>query len=210
MSDQATFWDERYKDAGFAFGAEPNAFLASQKHRLRVGQRALVPGDGQGRNGVWLAQQGLAVDTVDVSPLGVARAREFAATKGVGVNAEVADLREWNWPTAAYDIVASLYVHFTDEDRPHMHRAMLRALKPGGILILEAFSVEQLDMQKNHGSGGPKVATMLYSAEKLRSDFELASLEMLEELNTRLDEGHRHSGEAAVIRAIVRKSGGES
>jgi SAM-dependent methyltransferase len=206
-NEQAEFWDERFRGDGFAFGTAPNAFLASQARYLKPGLRALVPGDGQGRNGVWLAEQGLIVDTVDISPLGVAKARELAEARGVAVNTEIADLLTWDWPRASYDIVAALYVHFFDPDRPLMHRAMMNALKPGGILIFEAFSVEQLEMRKKHHSGGPKTADMLYTRAKLTADFADASILLLEEATVELDEGHRHKGLAAIIRAVVQKPG---
>ncbi len=207
MNDQAEFWDERYRGEGFAFGTTPNAFLVSQAQCLRPGLRVLVPGDGEGRNGVWLAEQGLIVDTVDVSPLGVAKARELAKARGVTINAVEADLLAWAWPRDAYDVVAALYIHFFDADRPGMHRAMVDALKPGGILILEAFNPNQLDLQKQHRSGGPKTADMLYSKAKLERDFAGTSILHLEEATVELAEGHRHKGPAAVIRAVVQKPG---
>jgi len=202
---QAEFWDERYKGGDFAFGTEPNSFLASQAHLFKPGQSVLVPGDGEGRNGVWLAKQGLSVDTVDVSPLGVAKARKHAEASGVSTNAQLADLLTWSWPQAQYDIVAAIYVHFFDEDRPRMHRAMLDALKPGGTLILEAYRPEQIEFKKIHQSGGPGTPDMLYSAEKLRNDFNGAPIDMLEELVAELSEGTRHRGLAAIVRAVVKK-----
>jgi SAM-dependent methyltransferase len=207
MIDQAAFWNERYKGEGFAFGTAPNAFLVSQARYLKPGSRVLVPGDGEGRNGVWLAGQGLIADTVDVSPLGVAKARELAKARGVTINAVEADLLGWAWPRGAYGIVAALYLHFFDSDRPRMHSAMMDALKPGGILILEAFRPEQLELQKQHHSGGPKTADMLYSKAKLAGDFAGATILLLEEATVELDEGHRHKGLAAVTRAVVRKPG---
>ncbi len=205
MTGQAEFWDERYCGEGFAFGTAPNEFLVSQSHYLKPGLAALVPGDGEGRNGVWLAKQGLMVDTVDVSPLGVAKAKKFAEASGVKINAELADLLTWDWPSRRYDIVAALYLHFFDPDRPRMHRAMLEALMPGGILILEAFRPEQIEMRKVHHSGGPKTADMLYSIAKLTDDFAGASILLLEEAVVELHEGSRHSGLAAVIRAVVQR-----
>jgi len=205
MSGQAEFWDGRYRGEDFAFGMEPNVFLASQAHYLKPGMRALVPGDGEGRNGVWLAGQGLIADTVDVSPLGVAKAKALAEARGVSINAEIADLLTWNWPLGRYDLAAALYLHFFDADRPRMHRAMLDALKPGGMLILEAFREEQLEFQKVHHSGGPKTADMLYSRAKLTADFTGASILLLEEAEVELDEGHRHKGRAAIVRALVQK-----
>lgn len=206
MNDQAAFWDKRYEGEDFGFGTEPNAFLAAQAHRFKPGQRALVPGDGEGRNGVWLATQGLIVDTVDVSPVGVAKARRLAAECGVAVNAAVADLLAWTWPENAYDIVAALYLHFFDADRPRMHLAMLGALKLGGVLILEAFRPEQIEFQKTHRSGGPRTADMLYSKAKLAGDFAGAAVLHLEEKDVELAEGRRHSGLGAIVRAIVQKT----
>ena len=74
VASGAAFWDERFAGDAFAYGLAPNAFLASQAPSLRPGMRALVPGDGEGRNGVWLAEHGLQVDTLDLSGEGVAKA----------------------------------------------------------------------------------------------------------------------------------------
>lgn len=205
MNSQAEFWDERYRGEGFSFGTEPNAFLVSQAHYLKPGSRVLVPGDGEGRNGVWLAQQGLIVDTVDASPVGVAKARALASERGVTVGAQVADLLDWDWPRERYDLVAALFIHFFDSGRPRMHRAMLDALKPGGAIILEGFRLEQLEFQKIHHSGGPRTADMLHSTAKLAADFAGANILLLEEAEVELDEGHRHKGPAAVVRAVVQK-----
>lgn len=205
MTGQAEFWDARYRGKDFLFGTQPNAFLASQAHYLKPGMRVLVPGDGEGRNGVWLAQQGLATDTVDVSPIGAAKAQALAKARGVQIGAQIADLLDWDWPAGRYDVVAALYIHFFDPDRPRMHRAMLDALKPGGIVIYEAFRPEQLEYQKTHGSGGPRTADMLCSRAKLQSDFAAAKFLLLEEAEVELNEGPRHKGAAAVIRAVVRK-----
>jgi SAM-dependent methyltransferase len=203
MSD---FWDERYKGEEYAFGLTPNAFLVSQLQVLPPPPaRIFAPGDGEGRNGVWLAEHGYDVTSVDLSPKGVEKARRLAASRGVTLNAEVADLESWAWPSAKFDAVVSLYVHFFDESRSRMHRATLRALKPGGVLILEAFSPHQLELQKTHHSGGPKTENMLYSVEKLSSDFADADILLLEEAETELDEGHRHKGRAAVIRCVARR-----
>jgi SAM-dependent methyltransferase len=147
----------------------------------------------------------LIVDTVDVSPLGMAKARRLAKERGVEINATLADLLTWSWPRNTYDVVAALYIHFFDGDRPRMHRAMLEALKPGGVLILEAFRTEQLELQKVHRSGGPKAADMLYSRAKLEHDFGGTFILHLEEAVVDLAEGRRHSGKAAIIRAVVKK-----
>jgi len=205
MSEQAEFWNQRFSGEGFAFGTKPNAFLATQAHRLQAGWRALVPGDGEGRNGVWLAQQGLIVDAVDASSVGVAKAEALAKERGVSINAQVADLLDWTWPRGQYDIVAAVYIHFFDGDRPRMHRAMMDALKPGGLILLEAFRIEQMEFQKLYNSGGPRTVDMLCSRAKLESDFPGAEFLLLDEADVELDEGPRHKGPAAVIRAAIQK-----
>ncbi len=199
------FWEKRYGGEGFAFGTSPNEFLKAQAHRLGPGMRALVPGDGEGRNGVWLAGEGLIVDTVDISAKAVAKAKALAAARGVSINAVQADLTTWAWPACIYDVVAAIYVHFTDAERPAMHKAMFDALKPGGLFILEAFHPDQIEMQKSEHSGGPKTPDMLYSAAKLRSDLPDAEFLLLDETVVDLDEGHRHKGRGAVVRMIARR-----
>lgn len=199
------FWNQRYAEPGFAYGTEPNAFLASQHGRLRPGMMALAVADGEGRNGVWLACQGLDVLSVDASEVGQRKTREFAAQRGVRVRTEQADLAHWQWPVARFDLVAAIYAHFPPDIRPAMHRAMYEALAPGGILVLEAFGPQQLNFQ----SGGPRTPEMLYTVALLRAD--LANVAPtpaylhLEETLTELDEGRYHRGRAAVLRALVQR-----
>jgi 2-polyprenyl-3-methyl-5-hydroxy-6-metoxy-1,4-benzoquinol methylase len=195
------FWEQRYSEEGWAYGTDPNAFLATLKPRLKSGAKALVVGDGEGRNGVWLAQQGLDVLTVDYSAAGVNKSRELARLNGVTLRAECADLNYWAWPKNAFDVVVSIYLHFPPEIRPVLHRAMFHALKPGGMLIMEAFNKNQL----RYKSGGPPVEALLFSAEILRSDFAGAEIELLEETVTELEEGKYHVGPGAVVRLVLRK-----
>lgn len=205
MSDQASFWDRRYAEPGFTFGAAPNAFLASQAHRLGKGLRALVPGDGEGRNGVWLAEQGLIVDTVDLSPKGVAKALALAAARGVVINAAVADLTTWAWPVGVYDVVAAIYLHFPEGLSRAIHARLLESLKPGGIVILEAYNPRHRENQIQGSVGGPQDVGMLFSAERLRREFEEAEIEVLEEVEIDLAEGSRHTGRSSVTRLVARK-----
>lgn len=205
MTDQTSFWDQRYAEPGLAFGPAPNVFLASQRHRLASGMRALVPGDGEGRNGVWLAEQGLSVDTLDLSPKGVAKARDLAAERGVTINAVVADLATWDWPISAYDVVASIYLHFDAAASALMHGRMLACLKPGGIVILEAYNPQHRAFQKAGSVGGPQDVGMLMSAERLRRDFHDAEIVLLEETEIVLTEGIRHTGRSSVTRLVARK-----
>jgi cyclopropane fatty-acyl-phospholipid synthase-like methyltransferase len=195
------FWNARYGEPGFAYGTEPNAFLVAHKDLLRAGMRALAVADGEGRNGVWLAQQGLDVLSVDASEVGLRKAQELAADRGVRIRTEKVDLTDWKWPEARFDAVAAIFVHFPPEVRAHMHRCMFEALKPGGLLFLEAFTPEQL----NFRSGGPPVLEMLYTADMLRIDFAGGEILQIEECVTDLEEGKYHRGPGSVVRLVLRR-----
>ena len=204
-ANKAAMWEQRYSGEGFAYGASANAFLRAQRSRLKAGMRALVPGDGEGRNGVWLAEQGLIVDTLDLSAHGVAKALRLAGARRVALNPVQADALAWNWPREAYDLVALIFVHLVTDERRALHAKACGALKPGGLVILEAFRPEQIARQAAGALGGPRDASLLYSAEDLREDF--AALEALElaEADVVLDEGPLHVGPCAVVRAIMRR-----
>lgn len=200
----ATIWDERYRQPVFAFGTAPNAFLASQRERFRPGRRALVPGDGEGRNGVWLATLGLDVVSVDASSVGCEKARRLAAERGVRIDAQCADLNHWDWPVAEFDAVAAIYIHFPPAERPILHRRMLAALRPGGIVLIESYSPRHLSRRKEGSVGGPP-PDMLVNADDLADDFAGAEMVMLEECEVVLNEGVRHVGPSDVVRMIARK-----
>jgi len=198
------FWNSRYAEPGYAYGTEPNAFLVSQKKYFKPGGKALAVADGEGRNGVWLAQQGLDVLSVDVSEVGLRKTQQLAADRGVAIHTEKADLTAWQWPEQQFDVVAAVFIHFPPEVRARMHRRMFEALKPGGVLILEAFTPAQL----HYKSGGPPVLEMLYTADMLRIDFAGSEILLIEELVTELAEGKFHHGPAAVVRLVLRRPGG--
>ncbi len=194
-------WNERFSQLEPVYGEEPNAYLREQASRFKPGMKVLVPADGYGRNGVWLAKQGLDVHTVDLSPVGVERARKAAQAGGVKIKIEQADLTTWDWPVNEFDAVAAIFLHLPPDVRPKVHASMLRALKPDGIIILEAFNPVQL----KHSSGGPKQVELLYTAEMLRRDFAGTETLELEEEEIHIHEGHMHSGPAAVVRGVFRK-----
>ena len=103
-------WNERFNTPDFLFGKAPNAFLASKEHMLRPGARALVLADGEGRNGVWLAEQGLEVLSVDASSVAQEKARALAAERGVHVSFEQADLATWEMGHERFDLVAAIFI----------------------------------------------------------------------------------------------------
>ncbi len=195
MSELA-HWNERFSAPGYLFGTEPNAFLKSQAHRLRKGQSALSIADGEGRNGVFLAERGLDVLSVDFSPVALAKARELAKARGVAVKFEQANVLTWTWPVAQFDVVAAIFVQFaTAGERPRFFAGMKQALKPGGLLLMQAYRPEQLA----YATGGPKDLTQLYTRALLEEAFgDFASLEIREH-DSVLQEGNRHVGMSALI-----------
>jgi SAM-dependent methyltransferase len=161
-------WNERYSAPGWLFGEGPNAWLAAQAARLPERGAALCVADGDGRNSVWLAQRGLEVTAFDFSPVAVAKARELAAKKAVRVQFEVADVAGWRWPAAAYDVVAAIFVQFADPKlREFMFERMVRALRPGGLLVVQGYTPKQLEYK----TGGPSQVEHLYTAALLVDAF---------------------------------------
>ena len=198
----AAQWDQRYAADDYHYGTAPNAWLISQAWRLpRIGN-ALAVADGEGRNGVWLARQGLETTSLDQSAAGLAKARKLAQRHGVGLHTVQADLGDWAWPESAYAVIASIFVHLPAVLRQRTHAGIVRALQPGGLLVLEAFTPEQLSCT----SGGPRDAALLYTAGMLREDF--AVLQCLEILSGEvlLDEGPGHRGPGRVVRLLARRS----
>lgn len=194
-------WDERYAGGGFEFGEAPNEYLLAQSRRLRPGMAALAVGDGEGRNGVWLARQGMAVTSLDWSAVGMAKARDLAAAQGVPLETVVADASTWDWPAARFDLIAWIYLHLPPADRSLAAAGCRRALRPGGLLVLECFS----PAQQGRRSGGPKLPELLWTRGIVEREF--AGLEVLEltEGAVRLDEGLRHQGLAEVVRGVLRQ-----
>ena len=205
VSRGAAMWDERYAAEHYAYGFEPNAFLTAQRRRLKTGMRALVPGDGEGRNGVWLAEQGLEVDTLDFSARGVAKAKKLAAERAVAINALHADAIAWEWPEARYDLVALIFLHLVESQRRTVHAKALRSLKPGGLIVLEAFRPEQIERQQAGSRGGPRDPALLYALADLKEDFTSGEILLLESAEATMEEGRLHVGDSAVARALVRK-----
>lgn len=198
-------WDRNYTVPDYIFGTEPNVFLASQAHRFAGRGRVLVPGDGEGRNGVWLSEQGLDVVTVEASAVGVEKARALATSGGAQLDIQHGNLEDWPWPERAFDGVASIFVHFVPQSRRALHRRMLNALKPGGILVLEAFTPKHVEKRAAGSRGGPPME-MLYTEAMLRDDFTGATFEFIEEADVVLDEGSRHAGRASVVRLVLRRA----
>ena len=201
-NSELTRWQERFAAPGYVFGTEPNAFLKDHAHLLRKGEKALAIADGEGRNGVFLAEQGLDVLSVDFSPFAQAKARKLAAERGVTLRTAEADITNWTWPEAAFDVVAAIFFQFClPPERDKIFAGIKKTLKPGGLLLLEGYGPKQLEYK----TGGPSDLARLYTRALLQSAFgDFSSLD-IREYDSVLHEGERHAGMSALIDLIGRK-----
>lgn len=192
-------WQARYSAGAWLFGDEPNEWLRSNAWRLRPGMRALCPGEGEGRNAVFLASLGLDVTAVDFAPAALAHARDLAARRGAPIVTVEADVARWPWPEAAFDLVALIFVQLSADERVPVHRGAMQALAPGGLLVLEAFG------RGPARSCGPRGDESRYDAAMLEADFAGLEILALTEGTVRLTEGEGHRGPASVVRLLARK-----
>lgn len=202
FSDAAAKWNQRFEHEAYLFGTEPNVYLREQLARLPATGQALCVADGEGRNSVWLARQGLQVQAFDISDVGVAKARKLAQDAGVQVDYQVADCESWAWPRNHFDVVAAIFIQFADPAmRTRMFAHMVDCLKPGGLLIVQGYTPKQIDYK----TGGPGILANLYTEELLRSEF--AALELLElrMYEQDLAEGEHHLGRSALVGMCARK-----
>lgn len=193
-------WDERYASPDYVYGTEPNDFLASVASRIPEG-RVLSIADGEGRNGVYLATLGHEVTSVDASAVGLAKAQQLAASRGVYITTTVADLAEYPIAAGAWQGIVSIFCHLPPPLRRMVHADVVRGLAPGGVYVLEGYTLDQL----RHGTGGPSSVDLLLTLEAVRA--ELAGLEFLHavELERDVQEGAFHSGRSAVVQVVARK-----
>lgn len=191
------FWNERYAKEEFIYGTEPNEFLKEQLERLANG-KIILPCDGEGRNAVYAAKIGWQVSAFDYSESAKRKAFQLAVENKVEIDFEIADISDKTYKENSADVVALIYAHFPEKLRMIAHEKAIKWLKPGGILILEAFNPKQI----LNDSGGPKDIKLLYTLEILTKDFERLKIEKLEILDIDLKEGKFHEGKADVVRFI--------
>lgn len=199
--DPGAFWDQMYAGEVYRYGTAPNAFLVAQVHHLPPGGQVLCAGDGEGRNGVWLAEQGFRVTSLDPSRVANEKARRLAEVRGVTLTVLNDRLPAPALPDASFDAVVLTYVHVPPALRSAVHRDVVRLLRPGGVVLLEAFTPAQL----SRTSGGPRDEAMLYTPALLRDDFTDLHIERLSEETVELDEGPGHTGLADVVRLVACK-----
>ena len=164
-----SFWDDRYSRDEYVFGEAPNAFLAAQSHLLPKSGKALAIADGEGRNGVWLAGQGLDVLSLDASPVGLEKAKKLAAKRRVKLSTKLLDISDYDWPAERFDVVAGIFFQFAGPElRDTIFAGMIETLKPGGLLILQGYGPRQLEYK----TGGPGILENLYSGALLTEKFD--------------------------------------
>ena len=206
-------WDARFAQDAYIFGTEPNVFLVNSVAHIPSGARVLAVADGEGRNGVWLAQQGFAVHSTDGSKVAVAKSMALAKERGVpvvhsehelfpgSIFHECADADTWSWPVGSFDAVVGIFIQFTKPDaRTVMFEHMVAALKPGGVLLLEGYHHRQLGF----GTGGPQALEQLYDQALLSDAFRVLETIELRDYDQEVDEGDGHKGMSALIDYIGR------
>ncbi|HSJ42299.1 MAG: class I SAM-dependent methyltransferase [Xanthobacteraceae bacterium] len=195
-------WEDRYRVPDYVFGKEPNYFLVSCKALLPRSGKALAVADGEGRNGIWLAEQGLEVLSLDFSPSAQQKARALAKQRGVTLTVAQADVHTWAYPEAAFDVVVEIFTQFsTPAERAKKWAGMRKALKRGGLLIIQGYTPKQLQ----YGTGGPKQVENLYTRAMLEEAFrDFRDMKIVEE-EIEIYEGTSHGGMSAVINLTARK-----
>ncbi len=192
-------WNERYSEDEYVYGTEPNSFLA--KHAGMLSDPVLSIGEGEGRNAVFLASLGLKVHGVDGSEVGLAKAQALAKSKGVEIQTEVADLGTFEPVVSCYGSVVSISAHLPSAIRRRLYPLVERCLRTDGIILLEAYTEDQLARD----TGGPKDPDMLMTLAKIEREFPNFEPILLRELEREVYEGTYHTGIASVVQFIGKK-----
>ena len=202
--DAKQFWNERFNKPEFIFGKDPNEYLVEQASKyLKPNSSVLCIADGEGRNGVWLAKQGMNVTGFDISEIALAKAHQFAADNEVHIQYSLCDTDGFNWQANSYDAVIGIFIQFADpEMRVRIFKQVHQTLKPGGFFILQGYTPKQLEYK----TGGPSLIEHLYTEEMIRGlsqDFEVLELQCYE---NELSEGARHTGMSALLGMVAKKT----
>jgi len=195
------FWNEKFANTEYAYGTEPNDFLVSAVTKLKRGA-TLSLAEGEGRNAVWLAQQGFTVSAIEQSEKGVGKTLRLALQRGVIVMAERGELETFYIQPNSWDLVVSIFAHTPQELRRKLHRQVVAGLKPGGVFVLEAYTPAQI--AKN--TGGPKDASLMPTAEMLRSELAGLVFDRIEEVEREVVEGSLHTGTAHVVQVVAHRA----
>jgi 2-polyprenyl-3-methyl-5-hydroxy-6-metoxy-1,4-benzoquinol methylase len=193
-------WNSRYSDIEYVYGKEPNVFFKTELDKLQPG-RILLPAEGEGRNAVYAASQGWEVWACDQSDEGKKKALKLAEASGVSIRYDTGNLETMKFPENHFDVIALIFVHQMPDERRVFHQRLHQYLKPGGFLLSESYSKEQLKFQ----TGGPKDIEMLVTPELLAEDFSNLQILSNQTVQTTVNEGILHKGEAAVVRVVGRR-----
>lgn len=200
----SNLWDGRFDREEYIYGTDPNDYLRESVSRLPPPPaKVLSLGEGEGRNGTFLAGLGYEVTGVDSSAVGLEKAQRLAASKGLSLETVHADLATYRIEPESWDVVVSIFCHLPPHLRKSVHRQVVEGLKPDGMLLLEGYTPRQLEFK----TGGPPTAELMVSADILREDFEGLEFLRLEELERDVVEGSFHTGRAAVVQLLARKPG---
>jgi ubiquinone/menaquinone biosynthesis C-methylase UbiE len=198
-------WDERYSNEAFAFGENPNEFLKETLPQF-IPEKALFAAEGEGRNAVFAAGLGWEVSAFDLSEFGKMKAEKLAIKNQVSIDFTVGDIQTLKYDANSFDALVMIYAHFPASIKSSCHHQLITYLKPGGLVIFEAFSKNHIQYNSiNPKVGGPKDMDQLYSIEEIKKDFKDFEIIELIETETDLSEGLYHIGKGSVIRFVGRK-----
>lgn len=195
-----TIWNERYQNEDFQYGKSPNDFFEKYINNLTLG-KVLIPAAGEGRDAIYAAKLGWNVEAFDLSEMGFLKANLLAEENKVTIHYEVTDVQSIHFPTNYFDVIAPIFFHLPEQLRKDFHLKCIKWLKPGGKIILEAFTKNQI----KNTSGGPKDLNLLYSKEEIAEDFKELKIELLQETSRNLNEGPLHQGKADLLQFIGTK-----
>jgi len=207
MNSEA-MWSNRYRDMGdqYLFGTEPSHFLANRAELFKKGESAILLADGEGRNSVWLAEKGLDVTAIEISPVALAKAKKLASTRNVDIEFIESDMlfHDWNEASfiAKFDWVIGIFIQFVGRDGMAQQFQIMKDLtRPGGRILLHGYTPEQLE----HKTGGPSDINNLYTGALLTEAFSGWKIEELIEYEADICEGVGHNGHSALIGMIAQK-----
>ena len=204
MNPAVSKWNERFLESDdYIFGTEPNDFVARHRARFKPGMKVLAVADGEGRNGVWIAEQGCEVWSVDGAPAASAKARRLAESRRVNMHILTQDISQWDWDGQQFDAVVGIFFQFANPSlRAKLFDGMKRAVKPGGMLMIEGYGMKQLEYK----TGGPDIPEHLYTLPLMRESFGDMQIELLDEYDAEIHEGPRHQGMSALVDLIAIKT----
>lgn len=198
---QDNTWHQRFSGSEYYYGLEANDFLKAASVHIPKGSSVISLGEGEGRNSVFLAEQGYHVTAVDIALSGLQKTVELAANRGVEVHTEHADLGSYELAESTWGAAINIFCHMPKVNRVHLHQQIKMGLQSGGVFIFECYSTEQLGF----GTGGPKDINLLYTIEELQQDFADLEIVHLAKIEREIHEGQGHSGMSSVIQLIARK-----